>query len=82
MSDIWNDVREYGPEATANSMIDSNEVHLANRANVREWCHWMYLCQKLEDRGIEINTDMELHQALMGWSSALREVTLKEFNIE
>ena len=82
MSDIWDGVREYGPDAMAYSLIDTDPSRQEDSETIMEWCHWMNLCQKLEDRGIEINKDNELYTAIQGWADALKGVTLKAFNIE
>lgn len=82
MSDIWDGVREYGPEAMSNWLIDTDPSRMAERSYIREWCHWMHVCQQLEDMGIDINKEDKLHSALLGWASALKEVTLHEFDID
>ena len=45
-----------------------------------EWRNWRKVCEILKERGIDINTDVELWQAITAWNKSTLELASQSVN--
>ena len=77
MSDeLMDRIREVGPDKLAiedSRLFSDSAVRLASN---REWYNWLNVVDKLRARGIEINDDDDLTDALQGWGDAMQNLSM------